>query len=477
MALGEVPSAHDDAIAAERARIMRELDDTVSKSLLGVAMIAESLAAHCGSADPLELDRQLNELASLAREAVSDARSIISGLNDEMLGAGIAAIATEWSDLTGIAVELDLESGLLAPPDIRRQVMAIVSEALSNVERHARASAVNVSLRSIDDRILIGVADDGRGFCVPADVAGFAAVGRSGLAAMEQRVRQLGGSLIVTSWPGLGAHVDVELPAPTMVGQWLRAAPQAPPVSVVIADGNPVLRRGLRACLERSPRIRVAAEADNGQRALALARSQRPDVLLLDVGLLGAGEISGIAASGAQTQVVVLASRGDAALVRHAVQAGASGYVIHGDFGRDELIGVILDTARHRPVPSGPQADHPRPRMLTLRPREREVMGLIAEGLTNRQIAARLVISEKTVKNHICSIYQYFGVHERSKAVGRWLELIQESAPLASPLLGLSERRGWPVHAGAPGDGDGGDRGVHVQLAQHVLDMGAHSIS
>ncbi len=75
----------------------------------------------------------------------------------------------------------------------------------------------------------------------------------------------------------------------------------------------------------------------------------------------------------------------------------------------------------------GRVASHP----LGLRPRELEIMGLIAEGLSNRQIAARLVITEKTVKNHICSIYQRFGVSERSQAVSRWREFWSVSPPLA----------------------------------------------
>lgn len=464
------------AVAAERARIMRELDDSVSKSLLGVSMIAESLVSHRDSADPAELDRRLRELARLASDAVSDARAVINGLHDDAFGDVVRGVVTEWSNLTGISANLELGHGIVAPPEIRREIVLILREALTNTERHARASRAHVCLRIVEDRLLLTVADDGSGFCVPADLTELRATGRAGLIRMDQRVRQLGGTLIMTSWPGLGTHIEVDLPAPALTGQWLRAAPQAPPVRVIIADENPVLRRGLRACVERSPRIEIAAEAETGQRAMSLVRTHCPDVLLLDVRMLPAAEMSIIPRLSEQTRVVMLASPDDGDLVIRALEAGACGYVIHGEFRREDLIQIVLDAGRRTPAPPGMPSGG-RARAGGLRPREREVMGLIAEGLTNRQIAARLVISEKTVKNHICSIYQYFGVHERSQAVNRWLELLRSSAPAPGPLLGVEHGGIWPVEAGSPRDGNGRDRGMDVQLAQHVLDMGAHSIS
>ena len=146
------------------------------------------------------------------------------------------------------------------------------------------------------------------------------------------------------------------------------------------------------------------------------------------------------------TQVVMLTCADDANLVMRAVTAGASAYVMHGEFEQGGLAEVVMDVARRRPIrgrhadsdaagwlgaDGGPAGSRP----VGLRPREREVMRLIAEGLSNRQIAARLVISEKTVKNHICSIYQRFGVRERSQAVSRWRQLSLTSRPPAHASL------------------------------------------
>jgi DNA-binding NarL/FixJ family response regulator len=292
---------------------------------------------------------------------------------------------------------------------------------------------------------------------------------------MDQRVRELDGTLILTSWPSLGTHLEVDLPAAALATGGLRSAPQAPPVRVIIADQNPVLRRGLRACVERSPRIEVAAEAETGQRAMTLIERLHPDVLLLDVQMLRPDEMPVISRLSEQTQVILLACPDDADLVMRALEAGASGYAVHGEFQRDELIQIVLDAKRRPPGPAVPAGG--RSRSAGLRPREREVMGLIAEGLTNRQIAARLVISDKTVKNPICSIYQHFGVHDRGQAVSRWLELLRQSAPAPGPLLGVKQRGIGPVEASPPRDRDRRHSRVDVQLAQHILDMGAHSIS
>ena len=139
------------------------------------------------------------------------------------------------------------------------------------------------------------------------------------------------------------------------------------------------------------------------------------------------------------TRVVTLTSMDDANLAMGAVAAGASGCLLRGEFEPGELIQAVLGAARQQPVPepyAGANGKSSlraglgrRPRPMGLRPREMEIMGLIAEGLSNRQIAARLVITEKTVKNHICSIYQRFGVTERSQAVSHWREFWTASDP------------------------------------------------
>ena len=217
------------------------------------------------------------------------------------------------------------------------------------------------------------------------------------------------------------------------------------PVRAIVADSNSVFRRGLRAALGHAAGITIAAEADCGADAVALVRRHCPDVLLLDIRMPLPDGAATIVHLSQLTQVVMLTSVDDAQLVMEAAAAGASGSVMRRELEQGELIKVVMDAARQRPAPArhapadaagSLRADPGRAvsSPMDLRPREREIMGLIADGLSNRQIAARLVITEKTVKNHICSIYQRFGVSERSQAVSRWRELVPASdATLGTP--------------------------------------------
>jgi len=164
-------------------------------------------------------------------------------------------------------------------------------------------------------------------------------------------------------------------------------------VRVVIADSNPVLRAGLRAVLDNAPTTEVVAEAANTQDAVEQVQRHLADVLLLDARMALPDGLATIRQLGHLTQVVVLDWTDDSSLVIRAVPVGASGCAVHGQLEPGELIRVVLGAAQRNPGTSR----HPDPFP-----------------------TGRLVISEKTVKNHICSIYQRLGVHGRSQAISHW---------------------------------------------------------
>ena len=427
------------AVAAERARIAREMDDTVSKSLLGISMVAASLATGPQAADRQALEQQLRELTRLARRAVADARCVIHDLREEGLRDEVRSIATAWGILTGIHVGLELAPGGEVSAEVRCEIVAILREALRNVEQHARAAQIRVVLRRARGLVVLSVADDGTGYRPPADLAELRADGRSGLAGVSERARRLGGRLLVESRPGGGTRLQAEIPAPAPATQVPRAASVTSQVRAIVADSNPVFRLGLRTALEHAAGIEIVAEAGNGEDAVALVRRHQPDVLLLDIRMPLPDGPATIPQLSQLTRVVMLTSVDDADLVMGTAAAGASGCVMREELEQGELIQIVMDVARPRPISAGPAPADREGSLLSdpgravssmvLRPREREIMGLIADGLSNRQIAARLVITEKTVKNHICSIYQRFGVGERSQAVSRWRELLSISDP------------------------------------------------
>jgi DNA-binding NarL/FixJ family response regulator len=205
------------------------------------------------------------------------------------------------------------------------------------------------------------------------------------------------------------------------------------PVTVAIVDDNPVIRMGLRSLLDADPAVQVVGEAGDGERAVELVRRERPDVTLLDVRMPRRDGVSVVAEVGTLTRVLMLTYSDAADVVRSALEAGARGYLVHGQFQSAELVGAVQAVANGSSVLSAPalavvhaamgQSGVTRPCRpdVGLSPREVELMELIATGRTNGQIARECFLSEKTVKNHVNHIFAKLGVTTRAEAVSVWL--------------------------------------------------------
>lgn len=222
---GPDAAAVREAVAGERARIARDLHDSVDKSLHGIALAATSLAASVAApdrpADPAAVQSRLRELASLARYAISETRCVIYDLRDETLSAPLGDVlrnlAVQWSAGSGVPVTLAVPPGTDAASNIRREIIAILREALRNVQAHAHATRVRVSLRQVRDRLLLTVSDNGRGFCLPPGSQGLQAAAHYGLIGMGERARQVGGTLVIRSRPGHGTRIAAQVPAAVAV--------------------------------------------------------------------------------------------------------------------------------------------------------------------------------------------------------------------------------------------------------------------
>jgi DNA-binding NarL/FixJ family response regulator len=205
-------------------------------------------------------------------------------------------------------------------------------------------------------------------------------------------------------------------------------------IDVLIVDDNAVIRRGVGALLADTADVQVVGEASDGREAIRIATEVRPDVVLLDVRM---PVMDGIEAAGPlseRARVMMLTYTDEEEQVVAAIRAGASGYLVHGQFDADELVarirqlaagetvlspavvGTVFEALRRTP---GAPDDPFGPASLTAR--EREIMNLIAQGLTNGQIAERFVLSEKTVKNHVNRIYSKLGAANRAQATALWL--------------------------------------------------------
>jgi DNA-binding NarL/FixJ family response regulator len=196
------------------------------------------------------------------------------------------------------------------------------------------------------------------------------------------------------------------------------------PIRLIIVDDHPVVRDGLRGMLSGDPDLEVIGEASDGEEALALVAAVRPDVILMDLRMPrrgGAAATRALAESGSTARVLVLTTYDSDSDVVPALEAGATGYLLK-DSPRDELVRAIRAAARGEAVLAPSVATRlvsqlRAPAHDALSERELEVLTLIAQGETNRGAAARLFISEATVKTHLLHIYEKLEVNDRAAAV------------------------------------------------------------
>jgi DNA-binding NarL/FixJ family response regulator len=204
-------------------------------------------------------------------------------------------------------------------------------------------------------------------------------------------------------------------------------------VRVLIADDHPVFRFGVRTLLKADPAMEVVGEAVNGEEAIAQTASLHPDVILMDLNMPGTNGIEAIQlilADHPQVYILVLTMFDDDDSVFAAMRAGARGYLLKGAEGGETLQAIhVVSTGeaifspaiarrlmQYFAAPPLPSPSQPFP---DLTEREREVLALIAQGYTNQAIAERLVISPKTVRNHISSIFSKLQVTSRLEAIRR----------------------------------------------------------
>jgi len=193
--------------------------------------------------------------------------------------------------------------------------------------------------------------------------------------------------------------------------------------SVLIVDDHPVVRSGLRTLLAAAPGIEVVGEAADGATAIRLAREVAPDVVLCDLrlgdGIDGVGVARELVSRQGPAVVILTTYDHDTDIVR-AVEAGAAGYLLK-DAGLDQIIRAVQGAAAGETVLSEAMTarvvDTMRTAPKALSDREREVLTLVEEGLSNRQIAKRLFVSEATVKTHLSHVYDKLAAPSRTAAV------------------------------------------------------------
>jgi DNA-binding NarL/FixJ family response regulator len=205
-------------------------------------------------------------------------------------------------------------------------------------------------------------------------------------------------------------------------------------IRVIVADDQGIVREGLMTLLQASPGIEPVADAADGAEAVRLAARHRPDVILMDLRMPNVDGVQAtreIRAAQPDIEIVVLTTHADEASILDALRAGARGYLtkdagiqeiaraIHAAAAHQSLLDPVVQAKLLEAVGAAAPVPAPAPRQLPdeLTPREAEVLSLIARGLSNREIAAHLVVSEATVKTHVNHVFAKIGARDRAQAV------------------------------------------------------------
>ena len=370
---------------------------------------------------------EIRNMALLLRPSMLDDFGLVPALDWQ---------AREIGKRTGLRVQVASEVAGELPEEHKTCIYRVVQEALNNCARHAQASAVQVAVRSEPAEILVTVQDDGSGFDT-ARVRGM------GLLGMEERVRHLGGTFRdrFQTWPRNAASKSscrsrpclpiAFMETPRRETAFTEVVPMETEkmenVRILLADDHNILRDGMRLLLERQPGFVVVGEAADGREIVDLAREQRPDVIVMDIAMPNMNGIEAtrrIVEKQPEIGVVILSMHYDESYVIRSLKAGARAYLLK-DALKAELISAIRAVSDGRSFFSPKSQPHSAGRLRSKRSerkdaddsydlltaREREILQLVAEGKTNKEIANTLNVSLYTVDTHRTHILQKLNLH------------------------------------------------------------------
>ena len=420
-------------VLEERTRLGRDLHDSLGQLFGVINMQSQVAQVQLRSGDNIGAEHTFEQVGLAARQAHADVRGFILGLRDSAaqdFWSTLQRLADDMRDQMSIAVEFHSaepwgENWL--PPISELNLLRIVQEALSNTRHHAHATQVWITIERQDNQLRLSVRDNGRGFLptqMPISVP--AQTDHVGLEIMQERVEELSGTLTIRSELGVGTEVSIVCPIHMPVEA---TAPPTNPLRVVLVDDHPMFLEGLRSLLVAHG-MQVVGLGIDGEEAQTLARTLRPDLIVMDLHMPrcdGLDATRRIKAEWPEAKIVLLTVNADTDLLFEALKSGASGYLLKSmqadDFflllaGLDQGVPPIapelatkidMELARH--AADGIAQD------AALTPQQREILMLIGCGLTYREVAHRVHLSEASIKYHMKNILGKLHLANRAEAV------------------------------------------------------------
>ncbi|WP_189597060.1 helix-turn-helix transcriptional regulator [Paenibacillus elgii] len=411
-------------LAEERNRLSKDLHDTMGHSFTSIMMGLETLRSEVNTP---EGERKLDSLLQLTRDSLDEVRQYVhqvgAAQDSRTLVESLQALTAEFQALTKVTVRLrTLGEEVQVSQQVKMTLHRCLQESLTNAVRHGQAGEIAVSLHFEEKQLRLEVQDNGLG--TEELQAGF------GLTAMRERASDLQGQVHIHSKPGEGTVVTCTLPR--------QAEQQEEAIRLLLVDGQPSIRESLQMILAREKDFEVVGLAEDGEQALEQCERLRPHVVLMDLHM---PRMDGVEAAKRVKQkhpgvrVLIMTTFQETEKAVEALRSGADGYLLKSSEPQElsETIrlvhrGVMMiaqDVTNQliqnygggalREQPAEPDKPLPPPSGLT--PREMDILQCLSKGLRYKTIAAKLYLSEGTVRNYASTIYTKLGVRNREEAV------------------------------------------------------------
>jgi DNA-binding NarL/FixJ family response regulator/signal transduction histidine kinase len=421
-----VENAKEKAIYEERERLAREMHDTVAQTIYSACLITE-VFPYIWDHNPEEGKQNLNKLQHLIRGALAEIRTVIfelrpSALEMASLETLLRQLGFVLSGRARIQVQMSIEGEIPLPVHVKTTIYRIAQEIFNNIAKHSEATEVQMVLKMRPVGLILNISDNGKGF-QPSQGSSQGL----GLRIMQERAAMIGARMEIKSEPAQGTNIKVT---------WSKDAAEVKErmddvIRLMIVDDHQMVRDGLRVFLSVYNDINIVAEAGDGKQAIDLCVHVQPDVILMDILL---PEIDGPTATRRiredfpHIQIIALSNFVDEDLVQKAIRSGAIGYLLK-DVHADQLVSAIRDAHKGRATISSIAATalinaslQPIPLTGSLTDKEDEVLNLLVEGKTNKEIAEQFSLSPGTVRFHVSNILSKMGVSNRTEAVSLALQ-------------------------------------------------------
>ncbi|MED1783246.1 hybrid sensor histidine kinase/response regulator transcription factor [Brevibacillus fortis] len=403
----------------ERNRLSHELHDTIGHSLTSLLVGVESLRS---SVPDSQIER-VDTLVAIAQRSLDGIRKHLHQLSDaqlsQLLGEALRELTKDFMQATGVTVNFRvIGSESLVMQEMSLCLYRCLQESLTNAVRHGQASVITVDLYFESQQLRLQIEDNGNG--MESIQFGF------GLNSMAERLEIHQGTLSVHSQPGRGTVVICNVP--------LQVEPVHGKIRLLIVDNQVLIADSLQQILSQQSDFIVVGTANKGQEALEQCEQCQPDIVLMDVhlqGLNGLDALLEMKQRWPNMKVVLMTTFEDSTQAGTAMEYGAEGYMLKSTQPREMVEAIKLiyrggtwidqsiatrlfeEMRRQRELLEKYSPNDPN----GLTKREIEILQHLSEGLRYKSIAAKMYLSEGTVRNYCSNLYSKLGVNNREEAV------------------------------------------------------------